>query len=294
MSADVLAIALTNGLLIGGVYSLTAVGLTLIFGVMGVANFAHGAFLMAGMYVTYWLFTLVGIDPYISLFIAMFLLFIFGWHIQKYLVSKIMDGPHYYTFLLSIGIMIFMENIALFFWPDYRQLTVNYATLGVRLSKGLQVDLVRLLAFLVGIAMTFGLYYFLKMTDMGKAIRATSQNKAGALVVGINVSKIYCITFAIGSACAGAAGAVIAPFYPLVYNVGDLFLTVAFVVVCLGGMGNFIGALIGGLIIGLAESFGTLIIPGGQKQLITYGIFIGILLFRPQGLLRYSGYWQSQ
>lgn len=294
MSGSILATAIINGLLIGGVYSLTAVGLTLIFGVMGIANFAHGAFLMAGMYVAYWLFVLLGIDPFIGLLAAATFLFALGWCLQKYVLNKIMDAPHYNQFLLTIGIMLFMENLVLFLWPDYRQLRVGYSNVGIPLGKGLQIDLVRLIAFSMGIGLSIALYYFLKLTDVGKAIRATSQNKTGAQVVGISVWKIYILTFSIGSACAGAAGAVIAPYFPIAHNVGDLFILVTFVVVCLGGMGNFIGAMIGGLIIGLAESLGTLIIPGGQKQLITYGLFILILLFRPHGLLRFGGYWESQ
>jgi branched-chain amino acid transport system permease protein len=294
MSFTLLLSALVSGLLTGGIYSLTAMGLTLIFGVMGTANFAHGTFVMAGIYLAYWFYKILGIDPYVSLFPTIAIWFVLGWYIQKYLVSKIMEGPHYYTFLLTIGLMIFMENAALFLWPEYRQLTVSYSTTVIPLGKGIQIDLVRLLAFLVGLTLAVVLYCFLRLTDLGKAIRATAQNKAGALVVGINISKIYCVTFGIAAACAAAAGVVIAPFYPAAYNIGDLFLLVSFVVVCLGGMGSFIGAMIGGLIIGVTESVGTLIIPGGQKQLITFGLFIAILLFRPQGLFRFGGYWQAQ
>jgi branched-chain amino acid transport system permease protein len=294
MSGNLLAVAIINGILLGGIYGLTAVGLTLIFGVMGVANFAHGAFLMVGMYIAYWLFALLKIDPFIGVFGSMAFLFVMGWFIQKHLINRIMDAPHYNQFVLTLGIMLFLENIALFLWPDYRQLRISYGNAGITLSRGVQINLVRLIVFVLGGGLAIVLYYFLKLTDLGKAIRATSQNKIGAQVVGINIWKIYMLTFAIGSACAGAAGAIISPIYPVTYNIGDLFLTVAFVVVCLGGMGNFIGALIGGLIIGLAESIGTLLIPGGQKQLITYGLFIIILLFKPHGLLRFGGYWEVQ
>jgi len=294
MSGSILLVSIINGLLTGGIYSVTAIGLTLIWGVMGVSNFAHGTFLMAGMYVTYWLFVLVGIDPYLGLFGSMAFMFVWGWLVQKYLINKIMDAPHYNQFLLTVGISIFMENFVLFLWPDYRQLIVSYQNAGIALGPGLQIDLVRLLAFVASIILSMALYYFLKYTDLGKAIRATSQNKIGAQVVGINVWKIYMLTFGIGSAMAGAAGAVIAPYFPVSFNVGDVFILVTFVVVCLGGMGNFVGALLGGLIIGLAESLGTLIIPGGQKQLITFGLFILILLFRPHGLFRSGGYWQTQ
>jgi branched-chain amino acid transport system permease protein len=294
MSGTVLLVSIINGLLTGGIYSLAAVGLTLIFGVMGVANFAHGTFIMAGMYVAYWTFMIAGIDPYLGLLVSMAFLFVWGWFMQKFLVNKIMDAPHYNQFLLTLGVGLFMENLALFLWPDYRQLRLSYQNVGIPISAGLQIDLVRLIAFSIAITLSIILYYFLKLTDIGKAIRATSQNKIGAQVVGINIWKIYILTFAIGSACAGAAGAVIAPYFPVSYNVGEVFILVAFVVVVLGGMGNFLGALVGGLIIGLAESLGTLIIPGGQKQLITYGIFIVILLFRPYGLFRFGGYWQAQ
>lgn len=294
MSATVLATSIISGLLTGGVYSLAAIGLTLIFGVMGIANFAHGTFLMAGMYVAYWLFALLGVDPYLGVFVAFAALFAWGWCVQKYFVNKILEAPHYNQFLLTLGIAIFMENLALFLWPDYRQLRVSYESAGISVGGGLQVEIVRLLAFLIAVALSIGLYYFLKLTETGRAIRATSQNMTGAQVVGINVKRIYVLTFAIGSACAGVAGALIAPHFPVAYNVGDAFILVAFVVVVLGGMGNLIGALLGGLIIGLAESLGTIVIPGGQKQLVTYAIFILILLFRPQGLFRFGGYWQSQ
>jgi branched-chain amino acid transport system permease protein len=294
MSGTVLGTAIINGLLSGGVYSLAAIGLTLIFGVMGVANFAHGSFIMVGMYVCYWMSILGGIDPYISLLVSMVFLFVLGWYMQKYLVNKIMDAPHYNTFLLTLGVALFLENIALFLWPDYRYLRVSYQNKSIPLFSGLQIDLVRLIAFFAAVGLSLALFYFLKLTDLGKAIRATSQNKTGAQVVGINVWKIYTLTFAIGSACAGAGGALLTPYFPVSYSVGDLFILVTFVIVCLGGMGNLIGAMVGGLIIGLAESLGTLIIPGGQKQLITYGLFIAILLFKPHGLFRFSGYWQAQ
>lgn len=294
MSATVLGTAIISGLLTGGVYSLAAIGLTLIFGVMGIANFAHGTFLMAGMYVAYWLFELIGLDPYVSVLASCALMFGWGWYMQKYLVSKILAAPHYNQFLLTLGVAIFMENLALFLWPDYRQLRVGYQTAAISIGGGLEVEVVRLVAFAVAAVLSIVLYYFLKVTDIGKAIRATAQNKLGAQVVGIDVHRIYVLTFAMGSACAGAAGAVIAPYFPVAYNVGDSFILVAFVVVVLGGMGNLIGAMIGGLIIGLAESLGTIVIPGGQKQLVTYAIFAAILLFRPQGLLRFGGYWQAQ
>lgn len=289
-----LPIAIANGFLIGGIYALTAIGLTLIFGVMGVGNFAQGAFVMVGMYLAYWLFVLLGVDPYLSIIPAFALLYVMGWFIQKYLLNKIMDAPHYDQFLLTVGIMLILENLAVFLWPDYRQIRVSYQTLGLQISPYVRIEVVRVLAFLVSIGMTIGLHYFLKLTRLGKAIRATSQNKDGAMVVGIDIYKIYILTFAIGSACAGVAGAIVSPTYPVSNEVGNLFILAAFCIVCLGGMGNYLGALVGGMIIGMAESIGTLFIPGGQKKIITFGVFIILLLFRPQGLFRSGGYWQAQ
>lgn len=290
----ILPIAIVNGFLIGGIYALTAIGLTLIFGVMGVANFAQGAFVMVGMYLAYWLFILAGVDPYLSIIPAFVALYLLGWFVQKYILNKIMEAPHYDQFLCTVGIMLILQNLAVFLWPDYRQIRVSYQTLGLQIAPLVRVEMVRVLAFFISIGMAVGLYYFLKLTRLGKAIRATSQNKEGAMVVGIDINKIYVLTFAIGSACAGVAGAVISPTYPVSNEIGNLFILTAFCVVCLGGMGNYLGALLGGIIIGLAESIGTLFIPGGQKQIITFGVFIILILFRPQGLLRFGGYWQAQ
>jgi len=291
---DLLPLAVVNGFLIGGIYGLTAVGLTLIFGVMGVANFAQGAFVMAGMYLAYWLFVLAGVDPYLSVIPAFAFLFLIGWLVQRSLLNRIMHAPHYYQFLCTVGVMLILQNLAVFLWPDYRQIRVSYQTLGVQIAPVVTVELVRVLAFFVAVGMALGLHFFLKLTRLGKAIRATSQNKDGAIVVGVDIRRIYLLTFALGSACAGVAGAVISPLFPVSNDIGDLFIATAFCIVCLGGMGNALGALVGGLIIGVAESVGTLVIPGGQKQLITFAILVVVLLFRPQGLFRFGGYWQAQ
>jgi branched-chain amino acid transport system permease protein len=291
---DLLPMAIVNGFLVGGVYGLTAVGLTLIFGVMGVANFAQGSFVMVGMYVAYWLFALLGVDPYVSILPTFLVLYLLGWFVQKYLLNKIMDAPHYDQFLCTIGIMLILQNLAVFLWPDYRQINVSYQNMSLPIAPGIRVEAVRILAFVVAVGMTVGLFFFLKLTRLGKAIRATSQNKDGAIIVGVEIHRIYIVTFAIGSACAGVAGAVVSPLFPVSNDIGDLFILTAFCIVVLGGMGNALGALVGGMIIGVAESVGTLAFPGGQKQLITFTILIIVLLFRPQGLFRFGGYWQAQ
>jgi branched-chain amino acid transport system permease protein len=291
---DLLPLAIVNGFLVGGVYGLTAVGLTLIFGVMGVANFAQGSFVMVGMYVAYWFFALLGVDPYLSIVPAFLFLYLIGWFVQKCLLNRIMDAPHYDQFLCTIGIMLILQNLAVFLWPDYRQINVTYQNMSLPIAPDIRIEVVRILAFVVAVGMAVGLYYFLKLTRLGKAIRATSQNKDGAIIVGVEIHRIYIVTFAIGSACAGVAGAVVSPLFPVSNDIGDLFIVTAFCIVVLGGMGNALGALVGGMIIGVAESVGALVIPGGQKQLITFAILIVVLLFRPQGLFRFGGYWQAQ
>src|ERR1035437_1452454 len=193
---DLLPLAIVNGFLVGGVYGLTAVGLTLIFGVMGVANFAQGSFVMVGMYVAYWLFALLGIDPYVSIVPTFLVLYLLGWFVQKYLLNKIMDAPHYDQFLCTIGIMLILQNLAVFLWPDYRQINVSYQNMSLSIAPGIQVEAVRILAFVVAVGVTVGLFFFLKLTRLGKAIRATSQNKDGAIIVGVDIHQIYIVTFA--------------------------------------------------------------------------------------------------
>ena len=291
---ELLAIAIINGFLIGGTYALIAAGLTISWGVMGVANFAQGAFVMVGMYASYWLFTLLHVDPYISVIPAFTLLFVMGWFAQKHIINKIMDAPHHDLFLCTVGMMLILQNLAVFLWPDYLQIRTSYQTMAIQITPTIRIELVRLLAFLISIAMSVGLFFFLKLTRTGKAIRATAQNKDGAMGVGIDTNRIYVLTFAIGSGCAGAAGAIISPVFPVNNDVGHFFIITAFCIVLLGGLGNLMGALVGGMIIGMCESIGTLFIPSGQKQIVTFAIFIAILLFRPQGLFRFGGYWQTQ
>ena len=283
-SLSVLLQAFVNGILMGGVYSLVAVGLTLIFGVMNIINFAHGSLMMLGMFTTYWLYILLGIDPYLSLLFTIPVLFFLGLLIERFLIALVLDAQEYNQLLLTLGISMFIENFALFLWsPNFRTLQVAYlqktATIGT-----VMITLPKVIAFLSAIILTTFLYCFLKSTYLGKAIRAASEEKEGAMTVGINLKQIYYIVFGIGTACVGAAGALTAPFFYVQPNVGGIFVITAFVVVVLGGMGNFIGALLGGLIIGLAESVGAAFVPGQLKQFIIYAIFILVLLFKPRGL----------
>ena len=276
--------ALFSGLLNGGIYSLVAVGLTLIFGVMRIINFAHGSLMMLGMYVSYWLFVLWGVDPYLSLIASGSVLFAVGVLIEAVLVSPVLEAPEHDQLLLTLGISLVIENLALFLWKaDPRTVTVPYLAVAPMVG-GIMISSPRVIAFVVSLAFTAGLYVFLKRTDLGKAIRAVSQDREGALTVGINMRRIYALAFGIGCACVGAAGSLVVPFYAVDPYVGGVFVITAFVVVVLGGMGNFGGALLAALIVGLAESVAAVFIPAAMKQIVMYTIFVVVLLFRPQGL----------
>jgi branched-chain amino acid transport system permease protein len=278
--------AVASGLLTGGVYALIGVGLNLIFGVMKIINFSHGSLMMLGMYTTYWLFTFLRIDPYLSLVISIPVLFLIGVLIQKLLIRPIMEYSENNQLVVTMGIMLFLENLALFLWsPDFRTVKVSYVGM-VFPFFGLRISLLRLIASAGGLLLALVLYLFLKRTDIGKAIRASSEEREGASVVGISVRRIHLISFGIGTACVGAAGTLITPFFYLSPHVGRLFLLTAFMVVVMGGMGSFIGAIVGGFIIGLTESLGAVLLPGSTGQIIPFLLFILILLFKPTGLFR--------
>jgi len=273
------------GILMGGIYALIAVGLNLIFGVMKILNFAHGTLMMIGMYISYWLFTHYSIDPYLSVVITIPSLFILGTLIQKYLINPILHAPEYNQLLLTLGVMLLFENIAIFLWsPDYRSINVSYSMETVSIGNVL-ISFVKIIAFGLAVALTGLLYLFLKKTKIGRAIRASSDEREGAILMGINVSRMYWLSFGIGSACAGVAGSTITPFFYIFPHVGTIFILKTFIVVVLGGLGSFGGALIGGLIVGISESLGAVIIPGSLKDIVTFVIFVLILIFRPKGIL---------
>jgi branched-chain amino acid transport system permease protein len=274
--------AVVNGLLMGGVYASVAIGLALIFGVMNIINFAHGSFMMLGMYIAYWLFIWLGVLPYISLFASFLILFFLGAVIHKFVIRHSSDVQN--ILLITLGIMLFLDNLATFFWtPDYRLIEIPAFAQSFFIGY-LAINIPRLIAFIFSICLTMGLYAFLRMTTTGKSIRAISNNIEGARSVGINVNKILLISFAIGAGCVGAAGAVVTPFHSISPSVGLGFVIIAFVVVVLGGMGNIWGSFFAGLIVGLGESLGAIYLPGSLQHFFVYFIFIVILLFRPEGI----------
>jgi len=277
---------LVQGILLGGIYGLIALGLSLIFGVMGVINFAHGQMMVMAMYVSFWIFVLLGIDPYLSLVIVAAVIFVLGYAIQSALVNRILDYPEAIQVLPLVSLGLVLENFALLLWgPDHRspQTALSIETLWL---GPVMIDVSRLIAFCLAILITILIFIFLKKSNIGKCIRAAADNRTGAILVGINVDRINNTSFALGAATTAAAGVLLLPLMPVSPHIGHDFTLTAFIVVILGGMGNLMGALVGGLILGVAESTSTLFLPATLKQVVSFSILIIIMLFRPQGLFR--------
>lgn len=276
--------ALIDGLLMGGVYALAALGLSLIFGVMKITNFAHGAMMTVGMYVVYMISTYVGISPYISLVFAAAFLFGIGYVTQKYLIHKIAGAPTHNQLLLTLGVAYILENLLLaVFTPNYKTLTVGTFEKMIRIGS-ITINPAKLIAFIVVIAVTAAVYYILYRTRMGSAILACSQNRDGATLMGIVIRKTNAIAFGIGAMCTGIAGALLTPVLSIYPTIGETFQLKCFVIAILGGMGNLWGALISGLIVGVVESLTGYYAGGGWSDFMIYLIFVLILLVKPAGL----------
>jgi branched-chain amino acid transport system permease protein len=294
----VLLQALVSGLLIGGVYALSAMGLTLIFGVMRIVNFAHGTFLMLGMYAAYWLFrgfTLGGlafpggIDPYLGLIAIVPAFLLVGVAIQRSLINRVLEAPEHSQLLLTLGVSLIFQNAALaLLGPTPSSINTAYGSWVWNVQLGgidLFVSMARLFACLTALAVCGLLFVLLHRTDVGKAMRAAAEERDGAELVGIDVRVVYGVAFGIGIACVALAGAVVLPFFRVSPEVGDIFVLIAFVTVVLGGMGNLVGALLGGILIGIAENLGALLPQPSLKHLVVFAIFVLVLLFKPTGLL---------
>jgi len=277
--------ATLNGLLMGGVYSLIAVGLSLIFGVMRIVNFAHGDMMVLGMYVAYWAFVLTGMDPFLAVPLGAAVTFAIGYFVQRHMVNRILDVPDEMQFLLMLGVAIIVRNLILVFsGPDSRSVQTRYSLAVVELGRFI-LDVPRLLAFAGALALTLGLFLFLKKTDLGVSIRAAADNRVGALLVGTDIYRLYALAFGIAAATVGAGGAMVISFLPASPPIGHEFTLTGFVVVILGGMGSLPGAFLGGLIVGISEALGAVLLESSVKQLASFALLILILLFRPQGLL---------
>jgi len=285
MTFSVFLQALISGILIGGVYALIGIGLTIIFGVMRVINFAHGDLMMVGMYLTYFLFTLAGIDPFVSIVITIPLMFLFGGILQKVFINRILGTLPQNQILLTIGLGLIMSNaMMLAFTSDYKILTTSYSSSSINLA-GISISQPLTVSFVITAVITAFLYWFLMKTDTGQAIRATAQDREAAQLMGINVKWMSILAFGIGSSLAGTAGALISPTYYIFPQVGSAFTLKAFVITVLGGMGSIIGATLGGIIIGIVESVGAVTISSDWKDVLVFTIFLLVLLIKPSGLM---------
>jgi branched-chain amino acid transport system permease protein len=284
VSSEIFFQTIVNGLFTGGIYALVSIGLTMIYGVMFIVNFAHGEFLMLGIYAAFWMFTLFGTDPYITVPLALVLVGGLGALIQRGLVKRVLDAHPLNMIVLLVGLSTLLVGLAQFFFSaEPRSIHVPYET-AVLTAFGLRFSIPRLVAFIASMFLAASLYLFLQYTRIGKSIRAVSQSRDAAMLMGINVDAIYMLTFAIGTGVTAAAGALLAPTYRMIPTMGSAFSVIAFVVVVLGTMGNFVGAFIGGLIIGVVETFAGFFLGGDVKIIASMVIFILILLLKPSGL----------
>lgn len=288
-----LATVVLSGLMQGGVYAMFAVGLTLIFGVMRVINVAHGELVMLGAYLTWALFNTpeyLGIDFYIDPLIVMLITlpvaFALGYLIQKLLLNAVVGGPELTPLLITFGIGISLINIVEWiFTTDYR--TIPYAPDSLQITESIVVGKNKVISFLMAFGISMSVFTFLKLTRLGKAIRATAQNADVAMVCGINIYGIYLITFGLGAALASAGGTLVSIQFGFNPETGIQYTVVAFAIIILGGRGHFIGALIGALMLGLMENLISFMVPNGTAmvELAAYGLMIFTLLIRPRGLL---------
>lgn len=261
-----------------------AVGLTLIFGVMRVVNFAHGDMMVWGMYVALLLSTRAGIDPYLGFIVCAAALFVLGVVVQRGLVDRVMDAPHEMQILLMLGVALVLENAALVaFGPEPARVRspLTQATLWL---GPVFVDVGRLVTFGIAIVLTGLLYLFLFRTDLGRTIRAAADNTYGARVIGTDVRRVYAVAFGVGAACVGAAGALTAAIIPFQPTFGLSASVTSFNIVIIGGMGSLLGAFVGGLAVSVAESLGAVFLRPSLKELVSFSLLIVILLFRPAGL----------
>ena len=286
---------LIAGILLGGLYALIGLGMTLIMGVMKIINLAHGELMMVSMYIAYWMFVLFHIDPYLSVFISTPILFFLGIAIQKFLINPVLKVDSILPenqVILTVGVGMVLANLAtMFFKSDYRSTPVSYGTNAWYLSDFWKTSPIELslsvpwtVSFVFAVIITIGLWYFLGKTDTGKSIRATAQDLDAALLMGVNVKMIRVVTFGIGAGLVGAAGCLFIPIYYLFPSLGGQFTLIAFVITILGGLGSTVGAIIGGLILGVFESMTATYVGMGWAPVGRFLIFVACLIFLPGGV----------
>ena len=283
--SEILVQTLVSGLLIGLIYALVAIGLTMIFGVMDIINFSHGEFLMFGMYSSFWMFSLYALDPLFTLPLTALFLFALGVVIYKLVISKIANAPMVSQLFTTFGLMLLFRGIAQFLWkPDFRTVEKSLVSGNFSLA-GIQVGTPQLTAGAGAILVTLGVYLFITKTRLGAALEATAADKEAARLMGIDSQKMFALAWGIGAACAGVAGGLLSTFFPIFPDVGANFILIAFVVVNLGGFGSIVGALIAGILVGVIEVMGGFLLGPQYKMAIVLALFLAVLMFRPQGLM---------
>jgi len=279
-----IAQAVVNGLLIGGIYALVSIGVTLIFGVVKIVNFAQGEFVMIGMYISFFLATNFGIDPLVSLVISMPVLFLVGVLLQHFLLRRVLSLGDMPQIFLTFALSLLLVNVALLlFTANYRTVQTSYSEMAVHLGP-LYVPMAKLIAFVVAMVLSGLLWVFLHSTDLGKAMRAAAQNRDVAMLMGINPDRVFCMAVGVALALAGAAGSLLMPFYPAYPLVGQVFVLMAFVAVVLGTLGNVTGALIASLMMGVAESLGIQFVGADSGLIVVFAMLLLTLAVRPSGL----------
>jgi branched-chain amino acid transport system permease protein len=285
VSVDIYLNVAVGGILTGLVYGLMALGLSVIFGVVRVVNFAHGEMMTIAMYIAVALFSAFHLDPLVMMVPIAAVLFAFGYLLQYSLINAFITRPEYSQFLLLIAIAIIIVNVLLIlFGPDAQNVQTSYAYDSFQLGP-LIVDATKAYAGAAAIATTLALFLFFRYTTLGTAIRACADNYTGALVVGLDVKRLYALTFGIGAACVGAAGVMLLLIFDVTPAVGPAYTLLAFVIVITGGLGSMPGALVGGLLIGLTEALAGLLFTPSAKSMFAFAILVLVLLFRPQGIM---------
>lgn len=278
--------ALVDGILLGGVYGVIATGLSLVFGVLGVVNFAHAEFLMLGMYVAWFAWRFLGLDPLAGSLLSFAVVFAVGYLVQRLLIERVLKAPPAAQVFLTVGLMIVIENAALLlFGSEFRSVTVPYQVEGYRLGD-IFISAPYLYAFLAAVALSATLWLYLDRSWNGRAIRAVAQDPMAATLVGVDTRRTYGVAFGLGVALTAFGGAVILPYITVSPSIGGQFVVVMFTVVVLGGLGSVAGALAGGVVVGVVQSLSTLVFPIQLQNLCMFIIFIAVLALRPQGLIK--------
>ena len=285
MSTSLVLEVLIQGVLTGLVYGLMALGLSVIFGVVRVVNFAHGEFAVVAMYATFIAFKVFGLDPLVALLPIAALFFAIGYLLQKFLVTHFIRRPDYEQFILLVGLAIVMVNgMLMLFGPDARHVELSYS-FDSWMRGSVLIDKVRVYAASAALVVAACLFGFFRFTETGVAIRACADNLTGAAVVGLNVERLYALTFGIGLACVGAAGALLMTVSDATPMLAPSFTLLAFTIVIIGGLGSMVGALLGGLVIGTAEALASIVVAPSMKSMVSFALLVVILALRPQGLM---------